>query len=288
VKNCIYGSSDVEDDYKDIILKDCSNGTLTDNSFWFGVKPRPNVYVDAQCSNITIRSSFFGPGVSRQPVVIESGARNIEVKNNIYETGYAMDEGDTFGLWEMEESGAGVIYDKDRLHPGRDNHLVFSNAVLRAGAKLMGQALYFSGADSAASAIHEWDGAAGVRIQLYLKVDPGCDQGLSTVLEVPGVYKLYFNNGSLMFAFTDKSGAKTTLAVEKVSMNRAWMEILAEVDPVIERVVLEVKGIGGDRRFIKGTELDNKKRRLKLTPIDGGKKFSGGIDRLWIQRLRAE
>jgi len=286
VQNCLYGAWDVEDDYADIKLVDCSRGEIVDQSFWFGVKPRPNIYIDKDCRDISIRNTHFGRGVSFEPVVIEQGAQNIDVRNNVYGTVYALDEGDTFGLWEFEEMDGNRALDKDRLHPGRNNDLVLTGAVAGPGAKVLklGQALYLNDLLASASPVQKWDGAPGVRINIHLKIPREVSTGESTILEVPGVYRLFLRQGSLCFSFSGKP-EHTVLEVPGVARHRSWIPVIAEVDPALNRAVLEVSGFGGDRRFLDRLQLAGEKKELIIAPADAHRKFTGAIDQLWIQRL---
>jgi hypothetical protein len=286
VQNCLYGASDVEDSYQDIRLINCSNGELVDNSFWFAVKPRTCVFVDKASRNIRIHNTHFGRGVSLEPVILEAGAQNITVENNVYGTVYALDEKDTFGLWEMEEMAGGKALDKDRLCPERNNDLRLTRAVPVAGAASLklGQAISFRDPTAEASPVQEWDGAPGVRIQFHVQISAGFDQGKSTIMEVLNVYKVNLDAGQLCFTFYDEAGKEIVLSAGRIPAGK-WFAVLAEVDPKLERAVLEVSGIGGDRRFIDQLELNSKKRPLTLSPNKGGKKFTGAIDQLWIKKL---
>jgi hypothetical protein len=226
--------------------------------------------------------------ILRLTVGFEASAQNIEVKNNIYGTVYALDEGDTFGLWEFEETAVGKALDKDRLHPGRDNDLLFENAEIIDGAASLklGKALSFSDRSAEASPVQEWSGAPGVRIHMMLKIPAGFDRDKSTVFEVSNIYSLYLDEDALCFEFRDPRGKKTVLSVGQAARARRWLPIIAEVDPVTGRAVLEVSGLGGDRRFIDGLELNGKQRPLTIAPsVSGEKKFTGAVDQLWIQNL---
>ncbi len=288
VQNCLYGAWDIEDGYHDMHLINCSGGELVDNSFWFGVKSRSNIYIEKNCHDISIRNTHFGRGISREPVIIEDGARNIRVADNLYGTVFAMDEGDTFGLWEFEETQAGKALDKDRLHPGRDNDLLLNGAEIVGGSESMklGKALSFRDLSAEACPAKEWSGAAGVRIHTCLKIPEGFGRGESTILEVTNIYRLYLDEGTLCFAFQDSRGRKTVLRVGNVTTRRNWLPVLVDIDPSLDRTVLEVSGFGGDRRFIENLELNRKERPLRLAPEQKTrKKFTGAIDQLWIQNL---
>lgn len=288
VQNCLYGAHDLVPEYKDIKLVNSSNGEFIDNSFWWSLIPRTCFYIDQNSHNISIRNTHFGRNVAVEPIIVEKGARNIDVRNNIYGTVYAMDEGDTFGLWEMEETEVNQALDKDRLQPGRANHLRLEGAHIAPGdsRNRLGDALWFRGPNDTAVATSAWSSTEGVRINLHLLIGSGLRSiEESTILEVPGVYRLYLADGDLCFDYVDRSGEVTTLAVPRVGLRHDWIPVLVEIHPELNRAVLEVSGTGGDRRFVEDARLARASGPFSLAPVDSKRKFVGAVDQLWIQRL---
>jgi hypothetical protein len=103
-------------------------------------------------------------------------------------------------------------------------------------------------------------------------------------MEVPRVFGLYLENEALQFKFFDRSGKKVHLEVENVALRRDWIAVLAEVDPALERAVLDVSGSGSDHRFIDNIRLKDQQRPLSISP-SRSKNFIGAMDQLWIQSL---
>jgi hypothetical protein len=290
VQNCLYGASDIEKGYSDIRLEDCSNGELLDNSFWFAVMPRIPVSVGADCHDITIRNSLFGRGVAIEPVVVEPGAKNISISGSLFDSVYALDEEGTFGLWEMEETNgepAPAALDKGRIDPDRKNHLLIEGATFGPGSATMklGQAILFPGGRGTARSSKPWPGAKGLRLQAHLKIDPSMGVEESTVAEVAGVFRLFLADGDLRFTYIDAQGKPTTLSVQGIMARRDWIPILAEVNPELGRVSLEVGMTGSDRRDLENLALNKASAPLVIAPDDGHRRFSGGIDQVWLRQL---
>ncbi|WP_052881563.1 hypothetical protein [Kiritimatiella glycovorans] len=284
VQNCLYGAWDVEPDYRDIRLVDCADGELMANSFWFGVRQRPLIYIEDDCRDILIRDSYFGRGCSRTPVVIEEGAQNIEVTRSVYGTVYAMDEDDTFGLWEMEDVENGRALDKDLLQPGRDNDLNLAGAVPAPGSEKLklGGALHFPDSTSRAKSTLAWDGANGVRIHAHVRIDRRAER--QALLTVPGVFALELHFDRLCLIFKDGRGDRQVLQVRDVAPGRRWIPVFAEVDPETGRAVLEAGGLGGDRRFADTLRLLRRQAPLIMGATEECGGFSGALDQVWIQR----
>jgi hypothetical protein len=195
----------------------------------------------------------------------------------------------------MEETAGApspAALDKARLQPGRKNHLLVERGQFGPGSGplKLGQALLFRGnggkAEGARSS-EPWDGAKGLRFQAHLRIDPSMGREESTVAEVAGVFRLYLADGDLRFTYVDSSGKPATLAVPGMLARRDWFALLAEVNPELGRVSLEVGSGGSDRRDVRNVSLGAASAPLVIAPVDGHRKFSGGIDQIWLRRLPA-
>ncbi|MEA2068716.1 MAG: hypothetical protein U9P12_05910, partial [Verrucomicrobiota bacterium] len=97
----------------------------------------------------------------------------------------------------------------------------------------------------------------------------------------PGVCSMELVGSSLLFSFTRSGGEQETLRVDGVYSSVYWRQVRAEVNPSTGFAVLEVEGIGSDRRLIDSLQLAPVSAPLRLSPSS----FTGAIDQVWIQAL---
>lgn len=115
----------------------------------------------------------------------------------------------------------------------------------------------------------------------FFLLPEGPDAG--TVLDIPGVCSMELIDSSLVFSFTRDGGEQETLQVDGVYSSVYWRQIRAEVNPSTGFAVLEVDGIGADRRLIEPLGLAPVSAPLRLSPSS----FTGAIDQVWIQALES-
>ncbi len=272
-------------DYGDLELVNCSNGVVEDNLFWYGASFRPLIRLDAACRNVSIRHNHFAWGTSTRPVTYEAGAQDILVEDNIYGTVFANDEAGTFGLWNMDTNASGQVVDIVSLGAGRNNALVLSGGAVSRFEGYdppdLRPALFFDTTAAQAESSNAWNSSAGIRISLFL-LPAAPDVG--TVLDIPGVCSMDLTGSSLVFSFTRSGGEQETLQVDGIYSSTYWRQIRAEVNPSTGFAVLEVDGIGADRRHIVPLGLAPVSAPLRLSPSS----FTGAIDQLWIRTLEKQ
>lgn len=272
-------------DYRDIYIEDSSNGVIVNNVFWFtGASPRHCIEIGPGCEAITARQNAFGEGTSQDAFLIDPGARRISIRDNLYGGYYAMDEPGTFGIWEFQNP-ADPGRSKALLDPALRNDLLVSGAEIRVPDDPDAEANYglqFSRYEDTAVTRQAWPGTPGLDARLVLRFETNA--GDRTVLEVPGVFRLYGQGRDLCLTVVDKQQRAHTVTVPLAAVPGGNRQVRLRVDPRFGQMLLEVDGVG---RAATPFPLPLAARTvpMELAPLTGTSAFIGAISHL---RVRAE